>query len=397
MTGHYWDFDATNIYFAADPKVGTPSNSGEAGISVHLVPILGDPNITGAPATDCTGTFFNLNAHNFHAAAELCGLGPGSEFVLETSPPSSTETFVQTTIGTTITPIEWSNVRADLNKFGDTTYTGDLQCVWFRASAFDTRSVDNAAGPGARTIYLKLDPTTPNCEEESAAADHYLGYKVKETKHTDKFEKITVILSDQFETDAAYIVEKPVRLYNPVDKNGEGIFDEFTHLLGYKIKAPEDQPKFETVTNVLVTNQFGDIIVDVKKPKLLLVPSLKDLTAIPDMPNPITINHYKCYDVKVTEDTPKFEKREVTLSDPNFGETKVFEVKKPKHLCVPVDKEGEGIIDPENHLMCYDLKKIKDQPKFEKRNVFTNNQFEPEDLEVKKEHQLCVPSVKTLL
>ena len=257
--------------------------------------------------------------------------------------------------------------------------------------------MDNAAGPGSRTIWLKLDPTTPPCGEESAAADHYLGYKVKETKHTDKFEKITVILSDQFETDAAYIVEKPVRLYNPVDKNGEGISDEITHLLGYKIKAPKDQPKFETVTNVLVTNQFGDIIVDVKKPKLLLVPSLKDLTAIPDMPNPITINHYKCYDVKETEDTPKFEKREVTLSDPNFGETKVFEVKKPKHLCVPVDKNGEGIVDEENHLMCYDLKKIKDQPKFEKRNVFTNNQFEPEDLEVKKEHQLCVPSVKTLL
>ena len=228
-----------------------------------------------------------------------------------------------------------------------------------------------------------------------ATTDHYLAYDVKETKDTDKFEKITVILSDQFETDAIYNVEKPDRLYNPVDKNGEGILDEITHLLGYKIKAPKDTPKFEKITNVLVQNQFGDITVDVKKPKLLLVPSSKDLSGIPSELDPITVDHYKCYDAKVTKDTPKFVKRLVTLFDPNFGETKIFEVKKPKHLCTPVDKNGEGIIDPVNHLMCYDLKKIKDEPKFEKRNVFTNNQFEPEDLEVKKEHQLCVPSIKT--
>jgi len=228
-----------------------------------------------------------------------------------------------------------------------------------------------------------------------------LGYKVKETKHTDKFEKITVTLIDQFERDpTTYIVEKPERLYNPVKKTHDGttteISDENTHLLGYKIKAPKGTDKFEKVTNVQVENQFGEIIVDVKKPKLLLVPSSKDLTSIPDPLNPITVDHYKCYDAKESKDTPKFVKRLVTISDPNFGETKIFEVKNPKHLCTPVDKNGEGIIDPITHLMCYDLKKIKDEPKFEKRNVFTNNQFEPEDLEVKKEHQLCVPSIKKL-
>jgi len=253
---------------------------------------------------------------------------------------------------------------------------------------------------GLDTSFVPPPPSGPT------SADHYLGYKVKETKHTDKFEKITVILSDQFESDATYTVEKPERLYNPVDKNGEGISDEITHLLGYKIKAPKDTPKFEKITNVLVQNQFGDITVDVKKPKLLLVPSSKDLTSIPDPLNPITVNHYKCYDAKETKGTPKFVKRLVTLSDPNFGESKVFEVKKPKLLCNPVEKqvanadrtvETTPIQNPENHLMCYDLKKIKDQPKFKKTNVFTNNQFEPEDLEVKKEHQLCVPSIKILV
>jgi len=241
-----------------------------------------------------------------------------------------------------------------------------------------------------------IPPPPPPSPPVLSATDHYLGYKVKETKHTEKFQKLTVTLSDQFEMGKIYTVEKPQRLFNPVDKNQEGIIDEITHLLGYKIKAPKGE-KFEKVTNVHVTNQFGELIIDVKKPKLLLVPSSKDLTETPDKLDSITVNHYKCYDVKKTKDTPKFKKQQVTLSDLNFGETKVFEVKKPKHLCTPVDKDGEGIIDKESHLMCYDLKKIKDEPKFKKRNVFTNNQFEPEDLEVKKEHQLCVPSIIDIL
>jgi len=237
--------------------------------------------------------------------------------------------------------------------------------------------------------------------EAVATTDHYLVYDVKETKHTDKFEKMTVELSDQFETDAIYKVEKPHHLYNPVQKTHDGatteISDEISHLLGYKIKTPKDADKFEKVTNVLVQNQFGDIIVDVKKPKLLLVPSAKNHFTVPDELNPITINHFKCYDVKESKDTPKFVKRTVTIYDPNFELTQDFEVKKPKHLCTPVDKNGEGIVDAENHLMCYDLKKMKGEPKFEKRNVFTNNQFGSDDLEVKKQHQLCVPSIKTLL
>ncbi len=241
---------------------------------------------------------------------------------------------------------------------------------------------------GDGTDGCTIIPPTP----VPTSTDHYLAYDVKETKHTDKFEKMTLTLTDQFETDAVYKVEKPHHLYNPVDKNGEGISDEISHMVGYKIKEPKGDPKFEKVTDVLVQNQFGDIIVDVKKPKLLLVPSAKDHFTVPDELNPITINHFKCYDVKESKDTPKFVKRTVTVNDPNFEITKDFEIKKPKQLCTPVDKNGEGIVDVENYLMCYDLKKMKGEPKFEKRNVFTNNQFGHDDLEVKKQHQLCVPS-----
>ena len=249
-------------------------------------------------------------------------------------------------------------------------------------------------GSGAQVNFdnVRLDASSVTPEP-----DHYLGYDAKIPKGEPKFLKFTVELSDQFET-ATYTVDKPARLYNPVIKNAESeqVSDEISHYVGYKIKTPKDAPKFETVTNVLVQNQFGDIIVDVKKPKLLLVPSAKDHSPTPDPLESITVNHFKCYDVKVSKDTLKFEKLIVLLDDPNFGITQEFEVKKPKMLCTPVDKDGEGIVDPENHLMCYDIKKLMDDPKFEKLSVFTNNQFGPEDLEVKKQKELCVPSVKIL-
>lgn len=375
----FWDFDATNIYIAADP-LGASSSCADAGISAHLLAILGDPNISALP-TDCTGTFFNLNAHNFHQAVETC-LGPGFEFEFQSSPPSSTETFVQTAVGSTITPIEWSNVRADLDKFGDTTYTGDLQCVWLRVSAFDSRSVDNAAGPGSRTIWLKLDPSTPPCGEESAA-DHFLGYEAKTTKKTPKFQKVTVDLNDQFEQET-YKVEKTTMFFTPVDKNGEGIADPDTHLKGYKIKGPHTP-----VSNIVVTNQFGELLLNTVKVELLLVPTFKDLNA--DIPEPLmasSVDHFKCYKVKVLDDQRSF--NQVTLVDQFVN--KEFTVGKPKMLCNPVDKNGEGINNEDNHLMCYDVK-----DKFKKTNIHTHDQFGPETLDTKKIKQLCVPSEKDIL
>ena len=126
----------------------------------------------------------------------------------------------------------------------------------------------------------------------------------------------------------------------------------------------------------------------------MLVPSAKDHNESPDELDSVIINHFKCYDAKVSKKTPKFEKQIVSLTD-QFGSSNM-EVKKPKSLCSPVDKNEEGIVSEENYLMCYDLKKIKGEPKFKKINVFTNNQFGPEELEVKKPTRLCVPSTVVL-
>jgi len=236
-----------------------------------------------------------------------------------------------------------------------------------------------------------------SCEVNTAPfeIDHYLGYNAKTTKKTPKFDKVTVELSDQFGS-GIFAVEKTKRLYNPVQKTTQDgceflIKDKVTHLKAYKIK--------EAQNNVLVKNQFGELIVTTSKAELLLVPTAKshDNPDVSELASTL-VDHYKCYKVKIDKNAPlQFEPLQVTLFDPNFNAEKVFDVIKPKMLCNPVDKNGEEIMNPTNHLMCYDVEPADGFKKNKKRSVFTNNQFGPEQLDVKKEKELCVPSEKTLL
>ncbi len=232
----------------------------------------------------------------------------------------------------------------------------------------------------------------------STNLDHYLSYKVKSTE----FEKLEVTLTDQFESDVLFEVKKPKEIYNPADKNGEGIIDPDTHLVAYEIKRAKTkprQPKHVKRTNIEVVNQFGTIFVDTKKPDRLLVPSLNDLDIpIPDIdvPDKFPVDHFKCYKVKVSEGSEFPEGIKVEVVD-QFNQPKQFDVKKPNRLCNPVDKNDEDIINPEAYLMCYEVKPAEGEPKHIKVDgINTNNQFGPLQLDTKKEAELCVLSTKTL-
>ena len=219
-------------------------------------------------------------------------------------------------------------------------------------------------------------------------AKYYYEKYYKDHKHDKPSDdKLDVILIDRFEGEAKYEVKELKKLYNPVDKNNEGIVDAESHLVSYKIKG---KSSFNGMKNIPISNQFGDLTVDIRKATTLLVPSAKSHDATPEELEEININHFKCYNAKESKNTPKFESRDVDLSD-QFGQLKM-EVKKPRMLCSPVDKNNEGIVDNENFLMCYGLKKIPGENKFKRVNVFTNNQFGPEELTAKNPNRLCVPS-----
>ena len=97
-----------------------------------------------------------------------------------------------------------------------------------------------------------------------------------------------------------------------------------------------------------------------------------------------TIDHYKCYEAK------GHSPRETVNLEDQFGKEKV-RVHKPAFFCNPVNKNGEGILNPEVHLTCYEIEKKDDQ----KRDVMVENQFGEQTLTVEEPELLCVPSGKT--
>ena len=85
----------------------------------------------------------------------------------------------------------------------------------------------------------------------------------------------------QFEDEFDVDIKKLKFFCNPVDKNGEGIQDNDTHLVVYQIK---DKSKAHRKRNplkdpndaILTHNQFGRELLGTVKPEWLLVPAEKN-------------------------------------------------------------------------------------------------------------------------
>ncbi len=92
------------------------------------------------------------------------------------------------------------------------------------------------------------------------------------------------------------LVERPELFCNPVNKNDEGISNATAHLTGYELD--DDDEDFEPL-DVLVTNQFGEQLLVLEEPELLLVPSTKDnVGKLSDL----NLDHFKCYEVEDGDD-----------------------------------------------------------------------------------------------
>ena len=103
------------------------------------------------------------------------------------------------------------------------------------------------------------------------------------------------------------------------------------------------------------------------------------------------LDHYKCYTAKRTSGSAAFVERTVTLADEK--ETKVTRVLKTSEFCNAVDKDGQGIEDPNAHLQCYQIKDAPSQARFESSTETVDNEFgDGQPLTTKKAKRLCVPA-----
>jgi hypothetical protein len=226
------------------------------------------------------------------------------------------------------------------------------------------------------TTTTTLVTTTTTTSTTILPANHFKCYRIR----TDRFQQRNVTLVDQFVTSTATVI-RPDRLCNPADKNGEGIDDPTAHLMCYKIREGSFARR-----EVLVRNQFGDQTLTVVKPASLCNPADKD-----SVPRQSNGNHFKCYRVRGRG----FASRTVSVAD-QF-ESQMATLVKPRLLCNPVDKNGEGIVDPTAHLTCYTIK--GGGPPFTPQDVTVMDQFAEENLqalrgECRKRSLVCVPSEK---
>jgi hypothetical protein len=194
-----------------------------------------------------------------------------------------------------------------------------------------------------------------------------------------------VTLDDQFGPGVVEL-KRLKRLCNPANKMGEDPTapSKPEHLTGYVIK--QTSPQFLVVPGLDVVNQFGTFIVDVVKPVYLLVPSAKGVGAPPPpLVNP-QIDHFKCYKIKKAKAKIPL----VPVQD-QFGSF-TEDVKKPSQLCVPADKNGSGIQNPNENLMCF---KIVPKPRFvgPTDTIFIEDQFTTnQGFVVNHARELCVPT-----
>ena len=200
------------------------------------------------------------------------------------------------------------------------------------------------------------------------------------------FDEAPVTLTDRFGT-RSMTVRKAREVCAPANKNGEDPSAPTSpdFMTAYSIKGGG---KFERVRAQTVVNQFGSLTVDITTPRTLLVPSAYSPTSLPSSAVGAFVDHFTCYDVRVTNRTPKFPGATVTVQ--TALETATIEVQKPERLCIPTDKNGEeptAPTFPENFL-CYRTK-AKGSPS---GTAFLNNQFGPQIYGIGSRAELCVPT-----
>ena len=207
------------------------------------------------------------------------------------------------------------------------------------------------------------------------ALDHFLYYDATGPDGPP----VTVV--DQFGAQPAGLDLGPVISFLvPANKNQEGLVDPFSHLTGYVMNGPAPN------MGVTVTNQFGVRNLQIGPARQLLLPTRKLIGP----QGQISIDHFACYSAHGTPID-----QTVLVTDQFHTAPVQRVVREPFLFCNPADKNGEGIINFDDHLTCYRTA----PPGLPIGIVPIFNQFNPPGvpdlpIQVRTDVALCVPSEK---
>ena len=104
----------------------------------------------------------------------------------------------------------------------------------------------------------------------------------------------------------------------------------------------------------------------------------------------LALDHFQCY-TATSVDSEKFEERLLFLED-QFGRSAPI-VRRPTFVCTPVSKDGEPIVNPRSHLVCYTISRGA-RPNVE---VITKDQFGELALDLISARLFCAPATKEVI
>ncbi len=255
----------------------------------------------------------------------------------------------------------------------------DRRCRGIHADRHGDGERDRQCATPTTTATPTVSATpTPTTTATPVPLDHFQCYET----HRKAMNLAGVSMEDEF-GPSTITVKRDKRICAPANKNGEDP-DAPTHpghLVFYTIKQTAPRPI--KIPGVVVTNQFGVLVVTVGKADRMLVPTAKSLTNYPG-PLLTPLDHFKCYKVK-----GKFHQSGLDV-ETQFGPLDL-DIKRPTHLCAPASKNGEdpAALAHTQHLMCYQVKgpRPSTQP-----TIFTSDQFGNDSRTFFGARELCVPS-----
>lgn len=214
--------------------------------------------------------------------------------------------------------------------------------------------------------------------------DHYLCYATRFGR------TVSVNLTDAFDS-GAYQSKGSRIVCAPASKDGSPVADPATHLVGYRFSAP--LPAHTQRVGLGVDNQFGHFTINTFKSRSLLVPSNKSLPPAPPPSPPnltlIDVDHFRCITSRITPGTPGLPAGVVVTVADQFG-SRTVQVKKFLKLCIPTNKNGEGIKHADRLLMCY--RAARPNPKHQRVDAQFADQFGVQLQRVGRVGELCVPA-----
>jgi len=148
------------------------------------------------------------------------------------------------------------------------------------------------------------------------------------------------------------------------------------------------KPRHRGTTDVTVVDRFGTLSERLRFPDRLCVPADKNGEGITD-----PTDHLVGYELKAPRN-PRFQKRTDQTVVNQFG-THQLDVLRPSRLLVPSGKDGVPQTPPPlDHFQCYVIRNSRGGPRFQPRTVTVSSQIETVTLQVVRPFRLCVPADK---